>query len=175
MKAVFLDRDGTIIVEPPRKRLTRAEDISLFPDTIEALKVLQDAGFALVVVTNQSGISEGLVDFKQFTALEKAVEAKLSAGGVPIRKVYVCPHRAADACECRKPKPKLLLDAAKELDIDLPAAFMVGDRQSDIQAGINAGTKTILVKTGEETVTVPEATYTATDLLDAARYIVAHG
>ncbi|HEY5152905.1 MAG TPA: HAD-IIIA family hydrolase, partial [Candidatus Saccharimonadales bacterium] len=88
-----------------------------------------------------------------------------------ILSTYVCPHRPEDNCECRKPKPLMILQAAKEFDIDLSASYMMGDRQSDIMTGVNAGTKTILVQTGNEPVVSPEATYAAANLRDAVRYI----
>jgi D-glycero-D-manno-heptose 1,7-bisphosphate phosphatase len=93
--------------------------------------------------------------------------------GIEILSTYVCPHKAGDNCECRKPKPLMILQAAKEFDIDLAASYMIGDRQSDIMAGVNAGTKTILVQTGNEPVNSPEATYIAANLKDAVRYIAA--
>jgi D-glycero-D-manno-heptose 1,7-bisphosphate phosphatase len=173
MKAVFVDRDGTMIVEPPNERLTWIHDIKLFPDTIEALKLLQDNGFAIIEVTNQAGIGEGLITIEKFWDMEiGGVEKMLAEGGVKITKTFVCPHTAADNCECRKPKPKMLLDAAKEFNIDLASSFMIGDRLGDIGAGQNAGAKTILVKTGAVPVEAPDATYTAENLLEAAHYVV---
>ena len=175
MKAVFLDRDGTMIVEPPHERLVWEHDIKLFPDTIKALKLLQDKGFALIEVTNQAGIGEGLISLEKFWELEVGgVEAELAKGGVKITKTYVCPHLPADNCVCRKPKPYMLQKAAEELGINLDSSFMIGDRPTDIEAGINAGTKTILVKTAAAPVEAPQATYTAKNLLEAARYVVDH-
>lgn len=175
MKAVFLDRDGTMIVEPPHERLVWEHDIKLFPDTIQALKLLQGNGFALIEVTNQAGIGEGLITLEKFWELEVGgVETELAKGDVKLAKTYVCPHAATDNCVCRKPKPHLLQKAAEELGIDLRSSFMIGDRPTDIEAGINAGTKTILVKTASLPVEAPQATYTAANLLDAARYVVEH-
>lgn len=176
MKAVFLDRDGTIIVEPPRERLTWVHDIKLFPETVPALKLLIDNGFALIEITNQAAIGEGLITPEQFWDMEiGGLEAELAKEGIRITKTYVCPHVPSDNCACRKPKPKMILDAAEEFKVNLADTFMVGDNISDVGAGINAGAKTILVKTAMHNIEAPDATFTAANLLEAAQYIVEHG
>lgn len=163
-----------MIVEPPAERLTSLDGLRFFDDTMAALRLLQDNGFALIMVTNQAGVGEGLITLEQFYELEAGVEAELSKSGITFEKVFVCPHAANDDCDCRKPKPKLILDAAQAFDVDLASSFMVGDNLSDIEAGINAGTKTILVETGVHDVTAPQATFIAKHLLEAAQYIVEH-
>ncbi|MDP3965548.1 MAG: HAD family hydrolase [bacterium] len=175
MRAVFLDRDGTIIVDPPDERVDKAEKIKLFPDSIEALRKLATLDYAVILVTNQAGISEGLINEEEFWKLHTIVLEKLAPSGITILKTYICacPH-GHDNCGCRKPKPTMLLQASKELNIDLEDSWMVGDRQSDILAGVNAGTKTILVKTANVPVESKEATYTASNLLDAVQYISTH-
>jgi histidinol-phosphate phosphatase family protein len=173
MKAVFLDRDGTVIVDPPDERVDTIEKIELFPDTIAALKLLASLDYGVIVITNQAGIAEGRIneaDFERINA--KAIEL-LEASGVKILKTYMCPHVAADNCACRKPKPTMILDAARDFDIDLANSWMVGDHDSDVKAGLNAGTKAILVKTANKPEESPEATYTAPTLMDAIRYISA--
>lgn len=175
MKAVFVDRDGTMIVEPPDERIKWVQDIQLFPDTIAALKLLQDNGFLIIEITNQAGIGEGLISLERFWQLEiGGFEAMLAKSGVAITKTFVCPHKADDGCDCRKPKPKMLLDAADQFDIDLSKSFMIGDNLSDVEAGRAAGAQTILVKTGLHDVEAPYATFTAVNLLEAARYVVDH-
>lgn len=174
MKAVFLDRDGTLIVDPPDLRVDRISKIHLFPDAFKAMKRLAQTDYSVVLVTNQAGIAEGRLTAEDFERLNGIVLELLKPTGIKILKTYFCPHAPEDNCECRKPKPKMLLDAAKEFDIDLKNSYSVGDRLSDIQAGLNAGTKTILVKTGNTAVTSEKATYTAADLLDAVEYIAAH-
>jgi len=171
MKAVFLDRDGTIIVDPPDERVDSASKITLFPDTIEALRLLARLDYGVFLITNQAGIAEGRISKKDFGLINHAVLQELAPSGVHIIRTYVCPHSPADNCGCRKPHPTLLLQAAREFNIDLVHSWMVGDRQSDVMAGVNAGTKTILVKTANIPATVPEATYTAPHLLDAIHYI----
>lgn len=173
-KIVLLDRDGTVIVDPPDERVDKIEKIELFPDTIEALKVLADAGFSVILITNQAGIAEGRINKEEFQVINNRVLEMLQPSGVEFLETFVCPHGPNDGCECRKPKPTMILRAAEKYGIDLANTFMVGDRPGDIGAGNNAGTKTILVKTGNVDVEAPDATYTASTLLDAARYIVTH-
>lgn len=172
MKVVFLDRDGTVILEPPDERVDSVEKIQLFPDTIEALSQLAKRGFSAILITNQVGIAEDRISQKEFEVINAEVINKLQPSGINILKTYVCPHSPEDACECRKSKPTMILRAAKEFNIDLSQSYMVGDRLSDIMAGVNAGTKTILVQTGNNPVISDKATYTAANLLEAVKYIV---
>ena len=174
MKAVFLDRDGTTIIDPPDERVDSVEKIKLFSDSIEALKILAALDYGVFFITNQVGIAEGRITQEDFYKINDVVLEKLAPSGIEILKTYLCPHSPEDNCECRKPKPTLLLQAAKEFDIDLANSWLIGDRESDIMAGVNAGTKTILVQTANVPVTSTEATYTAPHLLDAVRYIVEH-
>jgi D-glycero-D-manno-heptose 1,7-bisphosphate phosphatase len=153
-RAVFLDRDGVIVVD--RGYVHRVEDFAFVPGTVRALQRLQVAQWRLVVVTNQSGIARGLyspVDYDRFTA---HLRSQLAESGVELDAVYHCPH-LPDAtvtqyrldCACRKPAPGMLLRAARELSLDLPASVMVGDRLSDLQAGRAAGVgRCLLVRTG---------------------------
>ncbi len=173
-KIVFLDRDGTVIFDPEDERVDREDKIKLFPDSIEALKYLADRGFSVILITNQAGISEGKINAEDFERINNKVVEMLAPSGVKILKTFMCPHGPADGCECRKPKPTMLLEAAKEFNVDLANTYMVGDRESDIMAGINAGTKTILVKTANVSVEAKQATYTALNLLDAVKYIAAN-
>ncbi len=172
MKAVFLDRDGTVNVGIPKyQRVDQLEKVELLPHTLEGLSLLATLNFGVFFVTNQAGIAEGLIGEAEFTRINNKVLLLIAPSGVRVVKTYVCPHGIHDNCACRKPKPKLLLEAAAEYDIDLPSSYTIGDRLSDIKTGQNAGTKTILVQTGDPTVKAREATYTAADLLAAVRYI----
>jgi histidinol-phosphate phosphatase family protein len=174
MKAIFLDRDGTIIQEPPNERLTWIHDLKLFPDTIESLRKMQALGYLLIIFTNQAGISEGLISEDDFKRMEvEGLEAMLEREGIVIKGSYFCPHVDADNCECRKPKPKMILDAAKTYNIDLKLSYMIGDNEKDILAGKNSGTKTILVETGIHEVLKSTADYRAKNLTEAANYIAA--
>ena len=172
-KAIFLDRDGTVIFDPEDERVDREDKIKLFPDSIKALKYLADHGFGVIFITNQAGIAEGRISLQDFDRINNKVLEMLAPSGIKILKTYVCPHSPEDNCECRKPKPAMILKAAEEFNIDLVNSYMIGDRESDIMAGINAGTKTILVKTANKPVEAKEANYTASTLLDAVNYISA--
>ena len=175
MKAVFLDRDGTISVGVPvYERVSSLDKVQLLPNTVEALKLLATLDYGVFIITNQAGLAEKLITMEQFEEINNKVLELIAPSGLTILKTYLCPHGENDNCECRKPKPKLLLDAAKEFDVDLAQSWMIGDRPSDVMTGINAGTKTILVKTGVPTVESEEATFTAPSLLEAVQYISSH-
>jgi histidinol-phosphate phosphatase family protein len=177
MKVAFLDRDGTVIQDPPDERVDKIEKIELFPDSIEALKYLGDNDFGVVLITNQAGIGEGRISGEEFWTIHNEVLRQLAPSGVKFIKTYMNGEAAGpNASEWRKPGPKMLLQAAEDLDLNLKDIYMVGDNQSDIGAGINAGCKgSILVKTARnKIVESPNAVYSAPNLLDAAHYIVAN-
>ncbi len=170
-----MDRDGTVIVDPLDERVDREDKIQLFNDSIESLKYLDDHNFAVIFITNQAGIAEGKITIEDFERINTKVQELLSPSGVKILKTVICPHIDKDKCDCRKPKPKMILEAAEEFGIVLANSYMVGDHVSDIEAGINAGTKTVLVQTAtNEKVTAEQATFTAHDLLSAVKYIVSN-
>ena len=174
MKIILLDRDGTVIRDPEDERVDTEEKIELFPDSIEALQLLKDNGFGVIVITNQAGIAEGKITVQDFERIHAKALEMLSPSGVEVIRTYVCPHAPEDQCECRKPKPKMILDALKEYGLSASEMYMVGDRISDIEAGSAAGTKTILVETANVAQTAPQATYTASNLLEAVQYVITH-
>ncbi len=151
--AVFLDRDGTLIEE--RGYLDRLDLLTVFPWTADALRLLQRAGFATVVITNQSAIARGMIDEAFLDAVHRELSARLARGGASIDRYYHCPH-LADAkleqyrrtCGCRKPAPGMIEQACREMDLDPARSVMVGDRWLDIACGRAAGTRTVLVRTG---------------------------
>ncbi len=135
-KAVFLDRDGTINVD--KNYLYRKEDFELLPHTIEALRLLQNAGFLLVVITNQSGIARGYYTEEQFMKLNQWMIENFRTKGITIDAVYYCPHHPQAKieqyrrnCNCRKPKTELFETAVRDLNIDLAKSFAIGDRLRD--------------------------------------------
>jgi D-glycero-D-manno-heptose 1,7-bisphosphate phosphatase len=152
--AVFLDRDGVLIEDV--HLLTRPEKVVIPAGVPEALRALGMAGFKLIVISNQPVVARGLASEAEVRAVNTRMEALLqSAGAPPLDGVYFCPHHPKATlaayrvdCDCRKPRPGLLLRAAAELDIDLSASFAVGDRITDIIAGAKAGCRTVLVQTG---------------------------
>lgn len=172
-KIVLLDRDGTLIVDPWDDRVTDDERILLFADTIAALKKLKRHGFGVILITNQAGIAEGRITRAAFEIINTEVIKRLETSGVKILKTYLCPHGPADGCDCRKPKPGMLLQAAKDYEFDLSQVYMVGDHRSDILAGKRAGAKTIFVKTATHPDEAAEADYQADDLTAAVEHIIA--
>jgi D-glycero-D-manno-heptose 1,7-bisphosphate phosphatase len=151
-RAVFLDRDGTLIEDPGY--VGRPERVQLLPGAVEGLAKMRRLGFALVVVSNQSGVARGYFGEEAVAAVHDAIEAKLGPAA-KIDRFLFCPHLAegivpeyAVACECRKPKPGLILQAAREMGIDLARSFLVGDSERDLAAGRAAGVRTVLVMTG---------------------------
>lgn len=174
MNVVLLDRDGTVILDPPDLRVDKEEKIELFDDSIEALKYLADNDFAVIYITNQAGIEEGRITEQDFWRIQEEVLRQLAPSGVKVLKTYMNGEKSKpDATQWRKPGPKMLLQAAEDFDLDLSKIYMVGDNKSDIQAAINAGCKGgILVKTANEDVESPEAVFTAPKLIDAVKYIV---
>lgn len=144
--AVFLDRDGTINVRPPEHEyVARIEDLQILSDAIEGMVRLAACGFDLVVVSNQRGVGRGLVDPGLLLEVEDVLQEDLNPYGVWIRGFYYCLHAIEDDCDCRKPKPGLLLSAADALDLDLERSWMIGDSASDIEAGTAAGCHTAYV------------------------------
>lgn len=144
-RAVFLDRDGTLNKDVGY--VHRKEDWQWLPGVAEALKRLRAVGYVLVVVSNQSGIARGMYDREALRLLEEWVNAELSAKNAAIDAWYYCPHlpEITGHCECRKPEPGLLLQAARDLELDLANSWMIGDRVRDVQAGIAAGCQSILL------------------------------
>jgi D-glycero-D-manno-heptose 1,7-bisphosphate phosphatase len=151
--AVFIDRDGTLIEETGY--LAALERLVFFPYAVDAVRQLNHGGFAVVVITNQAGIARGIVDESFVGVAHRHIDDRLNAGGASVAGYYYCPHHPEGIvealrirCDCRKPKPGMLLRAAQELQIDLARSFTVGDRWQDVEAGAAAGTRTILVRTG---------------------------
>jgi D-glycero-D-manno-heptose 1,7-bisphosphate phosphatase len=141
--AVFLDRDGTVIEDVVY--LDDPAGVRLLDGAADGLAALRRAGFALVVVSNQSGIGRGLISPERADAVHRGFMDELRRAGVEPDDVRYCPHAPDAACECRKPSPRLLLDSARELGLDLAGSFMVGDKPSDAETGRNAGCRTILL------------------------------
>jgi D,D-heptose 1,7-bisphosphate phosphatase len=149
-KAVFLDRDETLNPDPGY--ISDPDLFQLYPWVAEELAKLKKAGFLLVVVSNQSGIGRGLITWEQLNDIHHKLN-RLLAEAVQIRIDHfeICPHHPDESCSCRKPKPKLITDAAEYLKVDLSQSYMLGDRKSDYEAGINAGLKkSFLIQPGDE-------------------------
>lgn len=146
--AVFLDRDGTIIVEA--SYLADPDGVELVPGAAGAIRALQDAAFAVVVITNQSGIGRGLYTLADYHAVAARLEALLEEEGVVVDATEFCPHHPdkSTPCDCRKPGTALHRRAAVALDLDLAGSFYVGDKVSDVRPAKELGGQGILVRTG---------------------------
>lgn len=174
--AVFLDRDGTI--NECVEYLHEPEKFKLLPGVLEALKKLQDAGFRLVIITNQPGIGMGYFPKEAFYSVNRAMYLALRPSKVAIDRIYYCPHTYADKCECRKPGTALLKRAVQELNIDLEKSYMIGDMTSDVVAGKGIGCRTILLSSGQggkDGLFEVEPDYRARDLAEAAELITGAG
>jgi len=175
-RAVFLDRDGTLIRE--RDYLSDPDGVSLLPGVVEALRLLAEAGFALVVVTNQSGIARGLYSLSDYEAVADRLAEELRTEGLTLDATYFCPHHPqfTGPCDCRKPATGMYRRAAADLGLDLSQSFFVGDREKDVTPAATLGGRGILVRTGygrEEEPMVPGGTLAVDSLLQAARIVLA--
>ena len=154
-KAVFLDRDGVITKEPPYYA-HKIDQLELVPKSAEAIKGLNESGFKVIIVSNQAGVARGYYQEKDIKIYNNEMKRQLEEKGARIDAIYYCPHHPEATieaykidCECRKPKPGMLRQAERNLNLDLKYSFLVGDKMSDIEAGYRAGCKTILVLTGQ--------------------------
>lgn len=173
--AVFLDRDGTLLRE--RAYVDDPDDVALVPGSPAALKDLRRAGYALVVVTNQSGIARGLYTEADYREVARRVEAELAAAGVGVDATRYCPHHPefSGPCDCRKPATGMHRSAARELDLALGRSWFVGDKVKDVLPARELGGSGILVRTGfgsREEESLPGGFAVADDLPEAAEIIV---
>jgi len=170
-RAVILDRDGTIVVD--RDYLGDPDQLEFLPGAVEGLRLLRAVGHPLIVVTNQSGIARGHFTLARLEEIHARLLRMLKSAGVQIDAIYYCPHRPEDHCECRKPKPKLALQAGSEWGFEPSAAIVIGDKISDVELGKNLGATTVLIcETGHpgdgKRITADHVVH---DLLEAARLL----
>lgn len=180
-KAVFLDKDGTLIPNVPYN--VDPDLISLEDGVIEGLKLLQKAGYIFVVISNQAGVARGYFKIDELKKVEQKIDHLLEKEGIEIEKYYFCPHHINGtvagytmACECRKPMPGMILQAAKDLLIATENSWMIGDILNDCEAGNRAGCRTILLNKGNETEWIEgpfrSPTHVAANFLSAANFII---
>lgn len=149
-KAIFLDRDGTLNPDPGY--ISNPDDFNLFEGVAEALARFQKAGYLLILITNQSGIARGLISKEQLEAIHERLQTQLARGGARLDAIYHCPHHpdfppvnGESDCNCRKPKPGMILQAIKDHGVDPSESFMIGDRSSDIKIALKTGVTPILI------------------------------
>ena len=172
-RAVFFDRDGTIIHDLGYPRDPDA--VRLLPGAGEALAELQRHGYRLVLVSNQSGVGRGLLSQKDVERVHRQLVACMSRYEVRLDGAYYCFHAPWQRCDCRKPSPGLLFRAARELHVDLTRSFMVGDKSSDVEAGRRAGCRTILLVTAAHAeLPSPAPDHVTAHWTEAMRYILSH-
>lgn len=135
-RALFLDRDGIVNVE--KNYVHQIKDFDFIPEIFEIIKLFQKQNFLIFIVTNQAGIERGYYTAEQFLNLTDWMLEQFSLKNILISKVYYCPHHPQTNCECRKPKPGMLLQAQKDFDLDLPQSYLIGDKDTDILSGLNA-------------------------------------
>jgi len=169
-KAVFIDRDGTLIEEV--NFLSRVEDLALFRYTDEAISLLKDRGYLVLVVTNQSGVGRGIYTEADMHTVHDEIQRRLSG---KIDRFYFCPHLPDEGCRCRKPNLGMIEDACADFEIDLENSWFVGDKDLDVETGLNAGIRTLMVLTGygadHSTRLKRQPDMIVSDLLEAARSI----
>ena len=165
-KALFLDRDGVINIE--KNYLHKIEDFEFTEGIFSLCRRFSEAGYSIVVVTNQSGIARKMYSEEDFNQLTLWMNAQFLQKGIVIDKVYHCPHHPdiTGVCECRKPKPQMLLEAQKLLDIDMSLSVMVGDKERDIEAGINANVQRNYLFTHEDISTKANKRVTSLDEIE---------
>ncbi len=176
---IFLDRDGTINVEV--NYLKSPDELRLIDGAAEAINHLRAAGYTIIVVTNQSGVARRYMTSETLEAIHQKLRAELAVHGARVDGIYACPHHPDDGCECRKPRSALFLQAAREHNLDLRRALMIGDKDTDILAAKNLNMPSILVRTGygaEQIASIMQRSdyrpsYVADDLRDAARWLLA--
>ena len=184
--AAFLDRDGTLNVDVGYP--DSLEKIVLIPGAVEAVQLLNRAGYAVVVVSNQSGVARGYFDEARVQAINRGVAEMFAQAGARIDGFYYCPHlpeasvaRYRRACGCRKPEPGMLQKAVREMHLDLARSLIIGDKYSDIAAGKALGLQAVLVRTGEgprqharygADDAIPQPDYIADDVLAAVRWLL---
>ena len=152
-KAIFLDRDGVINKE--RKDYVKTvSELEIFENISWCVKELKQRNFLVIVITNQSAINRGLTTVEQIKNIHSHIQEFLKKSNVQIDGFYFCPHRPDENCSCRKPKPGLILNASNDFDIDLQSSWMIGDNESDVLAGQQAGCNTIQIKNNNELVDV---------------------
>jgi len=171
-KAVFLDRDGTIIEDT--NYLNSPTKIKFLPGAIDAIRKINQSGFKTVIISNQAGVAKGKITPDELVLVDEAFIETISKEKGRIDAGYYCPHHPdfGSDCDCRKPKPGMILKAAKDYQIDLKQSYMIGDKDIDVECGQNAGTKSIRILSNYELSSSLKPDYFAKDLKEAVEWII---
>ena len=171
VEAVFLDRDGVInrgYVKDGKSYAPRSiKDFKLLPHAVSSIQRLMESGFLVIVITNQPDINNGLVTFDEVDVMHTLLRKNTQ-----ITDIFVCPHSQLENCDCRKPKPGMLIDAARKYNIDLTKSFMIGDRATDIEAGLQAGCRTIFLNRNYKESRPKHQEKTFTSINSATKFII---
>jgi imidazoleglycerol-phosphate dehydratase/histidinol-phosphatase len=167
-RVVFVDRDGTIIKEPPDEQIDSLEKLEFVPGVITGMKSLVDSGYTLVMVTNQDGLGTKRYPRKKFVTVQTKVLGLLEGEGIEFERVCICPHRAEENCNCRKPKTGLVRSYLRSNTIDRDRSFVLGDRESDVEFAENLGVRSVRVTSEGSS----NATYFTPDVVDACKFIL---
>ncbi|MBI4130111.1 histidinol-phosphatase [Candidatus Roizmanbacteria bacterium] len=168
MNVLFIDRDGTIIDEPPDGKVDSLEKFKLKPFVLNSLKTLQDHGYILVMVTNQPTLGTESFSYASFEVPHNKLMKLFKKEGIQFREVFICPHTLEDNCSCRKPKTGLVDEFLKNNTIDKDRSYVVGDRITDVELAENIGCKSIHVSSKK----ISNATYMAEDWKEITKYIL---
>lgn len=174
--AVLLDRDG-VLNRDSDDFIKSPEELLLLPGAAEAVARLNQAGYTTPVITNQSGVGRGLFAVDVLDEIHAKLRQEIEAAGGRVEQIYACPHRPDEGCDCRKPKPSMILQAERELGLDLSRSWYVGDKKEDVLCGHAAGVRTILVLSGktaayDPTLFLVAPDFVASDLREAADWIL---
>jgi imidazoleglycerol-phosphate dehydratase/histidinol-phosphatase len=168
MNVVFLDRDGTLIVEPPDEQIDSLEKLEMIPGVIQGLQLLQKHGYVLVMVTNQDNLGTTVYPQETYDVVQSKLMHLLAGEGIRFAEVFVCPHNAQDNCSCRKPKTGLLDLFLQQNSIDLAKSFVVGDRETDVLLAKNIGCMALRLTAERDT----SAEYSTESFLEICRFII---
>lgn len=172
VSAVFLDRDGTLVED--NGYCIRPEDLRFIPGAGEATRMLKDAGYLVVLITNQSAVGRGLVTLDGLNSIHNCLLEGLEKEGGTLDSIYLCPHHPDDGCQCRKPKPGMIVAAADELGINLASSIVIGDKRTDVDAALAAGCWPILLESGCARVESAGEFAVAENIQSAIRMILAN-
>lgn len=180
MRVVFLDRDGVINRNFPGDYVKNKEEFEFLPGSLDGLKRLYEAGWQVVVISNQAGVGKGLMSKEALDEIDRRMFSEVEAAGGRINATYYCLHRHEESCGCRKPAPGLIIRASEDIGVDPRETIFVGDADRDVQAGRAAGCRTVVVLSGSVSMSEarafdPAPDFIAADLSDAAEWIIAEG